>query len=149
VSRPREEVFDFIADPEPLVRWTGTNEVRLLDEGPLRAGTRFATVGTYGRGPEDHVYELAAYDPPTSVSMSGRWGSGRWSASVEATIRCEREDHATTVTYDVTLAPRPAWLRLLDAVLGWFFTRIIRRQLVKELGIVKRLLEEPVTPSHR
>ncbi len=69
ILQPPEKVFSYLTDVEKLPQWTPFKNVKLLTDGPLSVGSRFAqTVEIIGKTIESEV-EVTDYNAPTSLSL--------------------------------------------------------------------------------
>jgi carbon monoxide dehydrogenase subunit G len=68
----RERAFDFVADFSTTQEWDpGIQAAKRLDDRPIGVGSRFELVSRFGSTEQTIVYEIAAYDRPTSVTLVG------------------------------------------------------------------------------
>lgn len=138
VSRPPEEVFEFVADIRNDPKWVWTlAEARKTSEGPLGVGTTFLTatrlLGRRIEAPE----VVAGYEPNRRLDIQGRLGSLRFTGSriVEGVAGGAR----ITISFEVRL---DGFL----GVVGPILAPLARRQLKAEISILKDVLEGR-TPS--
>ncbi len=65
IAKPPEEVFPYLFEPELVKQWTtGLDGYERLDDGPLRAGSRFRQQLEVSGQHIDAEIEVTAYDPP-------------------------------------------------------------------------------------
>jgi carbon monoxide dehydrogenase subunit G len=68
----RERAFDFVADFSTTQEWDpGIQAATRLGDRPIGVGSRFELVSRFGSTEQTIVYEIAAYDRPTSVTFVG------------------------------------------------------------------------------
>jgi carbon monoxide dehydrogenase subunit G len=68
----RERAFDFVADFSTTQEWDpGIQAAKRLGDRPIGVGSRFELVSRFGSTEQTIVYEIAAYDRPTSVTFVG------------------------------------------------------------------------------
>jgi carbon monoxide dehydrogenase subunit G len=92
----RERAFDFVADFSTTQEWDpGIQVARRLDDRPIGVGSRFELVSRFGSTEQTIVYEIAAYDRPTSVTFVGE---GKTFRGTDA-ISFSDEGGGTRVTY--------------------------------------------------
>jgi carbon monoxide dehydrogenase subunit G len=117
---PAEDAFAYLADFSTTAEWDpGVAEAERLDDGPLRAGSRFRVVArTMGRD-VPLVYEVTAYEPPHRIELRGE--SSTVVSLDEITV--EPAGGGALVTYDARLTLKGA-LRLADPLLGIVFRRV-------------------------
>ncbi len=94
VSRPRAEVFVYLADPRNLPEWqSSVLETRMEAEGPVAVGSRWTEVRrVLGRGMEAGV-EVTEYEPDRRFSVRSVAGPVRF--NVEHTL--EEADGGTRI----------------------------------------------------
>jgi len=69
---PRERAFDFVADFSTTQEWDpGIPVAKRLGDRPIGLGSRFELVSRFGSTEQTIVYEIVAYDRPTSVTFVG------------------------------------------------------------------------------
>jgi carbon monoxide dehydrogenase subunit G len=92
----RERAFDFVADFSTTQEWDpGIQAARRLGDRPIGVGSRFELVSRFGSTEQTIVYEIAAYDRPTSVTLVG---SGKTFRGTDV-ISFTDDAGATRVTY--------------------------------------------------
>lgn len=141
VRRPREEVFDFIAEPANLPAWTGTTHVTREDDGRVQVGTRYTSVGDYGGRSREYVYEVERCQRPDAYAIGGEWSSGLGPVPVSISFDLDPVAEGTRVRYEAELMPGSRSLRVLDVALGWLIRRVMHRQQQAELATIKTRLE--------
>jgi carbon monoxide dehydrogenase subunit G len=95
ISRPPQEVFDVVSNPENIPKFdSSVVRVELLGEGPVGVGTRFrGTSKVLGRSFE-WTAEVVEHDPPrrsTSKSVEGKM-------EFTVSMTCEPADGGTRLT---------------------------------------------------
>ncbi len=133
VDRPISEVWAFVADVEKMDLWAkGVTETRLTSEGDVAQGSVFTGKFTH-RGREFDVrYTVTVCEPPSRFGVESE-GMLRYSGVMEL----EEADGATRVTNTVETGAEGAASRLMAGLFRWG----MRRQLAKELGVLKRTIE--------
>ena len=133
VDRPIDEVWRFVSDVEKMDLWAkGVTETRLESEGDVAQGTVFTGKFTH-RGREFDVrYTVTVCEPESRFGIESE-GMLRYSGVMEL----EEADGATRVTNTVETAADRAASRLMAGLFRWG----MRRQLSKELGVLKRVIE--------
>lgn len=131
IDKPISEVWAFVADVEKMDLWAkGVTETRLESEGDVAQGTVFTGRFTH-RGREFEVrYTVTVYEPPSRFGIESE-GMLRYSGVMEL----EDADGATRVTNAVETPASAS--RLMAGLFRWG----MRRQLSKELGVLKRVIE--------
>ena len=68
----RERAFDFVADFSTTQEWDpGIQTAKRLGDRPIGVGSRFELVSRFGSTEQTIVYEITAYDRPSSVTFVG------------------------------------------------------------------------------
>lgn len=133
INRPRDDVFDFIADFEHMPTWNYfVTRVDKLTPGPIDVGTRFHQV----RRTDEQDYEITHLEPGRLVEIATTPQS-----TPALTMRFELRsiDGATrlTDTWDLETAH--------DHLLEALGSRRIRSAVSQNLGKLTQLLETGVT----
>lgn len=69
---PQDRAFDFVADFSTTEEWDpGIPRARRLDDRPIGPGSRFELRSRFGSTEQTIVYEITAYDRPSSVTFVG------------------------------------------------------------------------------
>jgi hypothetical protein len=127
ISRPRAEVFGYLAELENLPRWNyAIAATRKLDPGPVTVGTRYSQLRTVPARREE-TFEVAEYEPDAKLTVHGRFGpfTGDLSYLLAA------DGGSTVLTNAVALdGPRLA-------------TRQIRSAVAANLAVLRQILEGP------
>ena len=133
VDRPIDEVWAFVSDVEKMDLWAkGVTKTRLTSERDVAPGSVFTGKFTH-RGREFDVrYTVTVCEPPSRFGIESE-GMLRYSGIMEM----EDADGATRVTNTVETDAERAASRLMAGLFRWG----MRRQLSKELGVLKRVIE--------
>ena len=133
VDRPIDEVWAFVSDVEKMDRWAkGVTEPRLASEGEIDLGSVFTSKFTHRKRTFDVRYRVTVWEPPSRIGIESE-GLLQYSGVMEL----ESVDGATRVTNAVATGAERAAGGLLAGLLRWG----MRRQLSKELGTLKRVIE--------
>jgi uncharacterized protein YndB with AHSA1/START domain len=74
ISRPIEEVFEFLADFENVPKWNyAIVETHKVSHGPVGMGTIYHQVRAVPSRSEEH-FEVTAYNPPRQLEVRGQLG---------------------------------------------------------------------------
>ena len=133
ISRPVEEVFDFVADERNEPRYHA-HMVRAeqISEGPIGEGTRFHTeLRTMGRT-MPMVVEFTGYERPSRLASATRSSM----METEGALTFEPVPEGTRMLWSWDVRPRGA-MRLMAPLVA----AIGRRQEREIWGSLKRLLE--------
>jgi carbon monoxide dehydrogenase subunit G len=133
VDRPIAEVWAFVSDVEKMDLWAkGVTEPRLASEGEVAPGSIFTSKFTHRKRTFDVRYTVTVCEPPSRFGIESE-GLLQYSGVMEL----ESVDGATRVTNTVETGGERAAGGLLAGLLRWG----MRRQLAKELGTLKRVIE--------
>ena len=133
VDRPIGEVWAFVSDVEKMDLWAkGVTKTRLTSEGDVAEGSVFTGKFTH-RGREFDVrYTVTVCEPPSRFGIESE-GMLQYSGVMDL----EDADGATRVTNTVETGAGGGASRLMAGLFRWG----MRRQLSKELGVLKRVIE--------
>ncbi len=133
VDKPIAEVWAFVSDVERMDLWAkGVTQTRLTSEGDVAQGSVFTGKFTH-RGREFDVrYTVTVCEPPSRFGVESE-GMLRYSGVMEL----EEADGATRVTNTVETGAEGSVAGLMSGLFRWG----MRRQLSKELGVLKRVIE--------
>lgn len=133
VDKPISEVWAFVSDVEKMELWAkGVTDTRLTSEGDVAQGSVFTGKFTYRGRTFDVRYTVTVYEPPSRFGIESE-GMLRYSGVMEL----EDVDGATRVTNTVETGAEGGASRLMSGLFRWG----MRRQLSKELGVLKRVIE--------
>jgi quercetin dioxygenase-like cupin family protein len=133
VSRPPEEVFEFVADIRNDPKWVWTlSEARKTSEGPLGVGTTFVTVARLPGRRIETPETVVAYEPNRRLDTEGGVGS-LWFAGSRIV---EGVAGGSRITVSIELR-----LNGFLGVVGPILAPLARRQLKAEISILKDVLE--------
>jgi uncharacterized membrane protein len=134
IDAPIEQVWDVVADIPGQPRWmTEMTSVRILDEGPVRPGTRAeATVRILGIEVTDPV-TITEVEPPRRYAIRHE---GTFKGTGVITLEPGAGGSTTIVRWEETLVP--PFLPDLGAVVG---APVLRSVFQADLERLKRLVE--------
>jgi uncharacterized protein YndB with AHSA1/START domain len=135
IRRPKEEVFNFLADLENIPKWNwAIQQTRKVSDGPVGVGTRYHQLRTVpGRSHED--LEVTTFQPPHRIGIRGRLGA----FDAELEYRLEEGTDETVVVNAVELHAEGA-MKLLVPLGGVK----VKASVAENLGTLKRVLEGSV-----
>jgi len=138
INKPVDDVWDFIGDVRQLDRWMrGISDSSAIQENVIGKGSTFTSRFSYRRRIFDVNFTITEYDRPKWFGMESSEGPVQYSVM----LRLKDEDGATRVTNSInTGSNRPSGSAaggILSPLLKWG----MRRQLSKELGDLKRVIE--------
>jgi hypothetical protein len=138
VKRELEDVFEYIADPLNQDEWVdGVSEPHLITDGQVAKGSKYGFKYTYGGGTHDVVTEVCLYDPPKAFGVRSRDGPFPFRGMV--TLTKDRE--GTLVSNTIDAESDGLFTSFMFAVFGPLMRRSMRKQLRKELEVLKGRLE--------
>jgi carbon monoxide dehydrogenase subunit G len=134
---PVEEAFDFLADFSRTAEWDpGVIEAERIGSGPIGLGSRFRVVVSFLGRSIPIEYEIAVYERPSRLVLTGRDESFR---SIDEITFVERGS-GTRITYEARIE-LVGIRRVADPVLDVLFQRVGR--------LAVRGLRERMTGSRR
>jgi hypothetical protein len=140
ITRPIEEVFDFVADERNEPRYNpNMRRSEKISEGAIGVGTRFrAEIMSRGR-PAEMLIEFTAYDRPRQLASVTTVST----MEIRGALSFEPIPEGTRMRWSWTLKPR-GLLRLMTPIVA----RIGGRQERDIWTGLKRVLEEPDARAH-
>ena len=139
IDRPVSEVWDFIADISNMDKWVdGVSDPRPTSDGPWGPGSTFESKYTYSGKTHTINYEITRLDAPSHMSM--RSVSGPF--PFEAWVELREEDESTHFINTIDAKATNPFLSVWFAVLGPLLRMMMRKQLHKELVLLKARLEQ-------
>lgn len=133
IDRPREEVFAFVCDPQRLRRWQPlVVEVELLDEPPLRQGSRLREVREVRGRRLAQTVRVSAFDPPSRFGLEILEGP----IPVHGDLTFEPVPGGTLVRLHAH-GQAPRLVRPLAPLLAVFLKRETRRQYARLKSVLE------------
>ena len=133
VSRSRDDVWSFLADPENAPRWDrSVARATQISDGPIGNG---AVVETTSPGGKRQTFRVTAFEPPRLLTF--RLLRSPLFKSADLTFILEAVDGGTRITHEIEMHARP----LLVAVLP-LLRLLSRGALSTDLEFLRRSLEE-------
>ena len=144
MNAPIERVFEFLANIENMDQWVnGVTEPRWTSERIMETGATFKSLyGNYGNIHEV-TYEVTDLDVPTK--MATRSISGPFPFDSEIVLVAVEEK--TRVTKTLEARATNSAMRVWFALGGMLIRPFMRRQLERELMLVKTLMENADQPK--
>lgn len=133
ISRPRDEVFAFVADARNRPRWDDSvDSEELTSPEPTGVGTTVRTkLRSMGRDYE-YTWRVVEHEPPERMTIESTSGP----MSTTLAYRLDARDGATSVQFSVTGRPT-GLLRLLQPIIA----RTTQGNLDRGFARLKALLE--------
>ncbi len=135
VDRPISEVWTFVSDVEKMDLWAkGVSEPRRTSEGEVAPGSTFTSKFTHRGRTFDVRYSVTVCEPPSRFGIESSQGPLQYSG----VVGLESVEGATRVTNTIETGSATGVMSgLMARLLRWG----MRRQLSKELGVLKRVIE--------
>lgn len=151
IGKPIEEVWTFTANPHTASRWiNGISDLRVTSTGPLGQGSTVASKYTYRGKTFDLVHEVTEFLPPSRQSIQATSGPFPFTS----TLDLESVPDGTRVVSTLDAGSDSKATTVIFTLFGPFIHMMLNRQLKKELGVLKSLVEaegaqatEPSAPS--
>jgi uncharacterized membrane protein len=130
VARPRDQVFDLMADARNEPAWNSqVSRTELISEEPIGQGTEFTTTN---RG-QEYVAILTSYDRPSSLAFSvvGK------TMEIAATLRfADAADGGTRMTGSFDLQPKGFMKVMMPLMAG-----AVRKDFPKQMASFAKFCE--------
>ena len=125
VDRSLDEVFAFVGDFANTKEWDpGVADARMVTEGPIGIGTRYAVDVVFDGRTLPMTYEVTEWDPPNRVVLKGE---GSTVTAVDD-IRFEATPTGTRISYSADLRLK-GLLRFAEPLLKGRFDETGRRAM--------------------
>jgi carbon monoxide dehydrogenase subunit G len=125
VNRSVDEVFALIGDFANAEVWDpGVEESRVITEGPVRVGSRYALTVVFNGRRLPMTYEVTALDPPRRVVLRGTGST----VNALDDIRFEATESGTRILYTADLRLKGV-LRLMEPLLRSKFREVGRKAM--------------------
>lgn len=139
IDAPLEAVFDYATDFETTSTWMPQiTRIERLDEGPLRAGSRFRETRRIGKREATAVIEVTAHERPSLHRAS----SAALGVQCEYEFRFLPDGESTTV--ELTASAHGRWLGVLLAPM---FLKMIQKEDGEMLERLKAAIEGQPVPA--
>jgi carbon monoxide dehydrogenase subunit G len=133
IRKTPKEIFPYLNDAEKIQQWTGVKNMRLLTDGPVGIGSKFAqTIAFLGQSFES-VTEVTAYDEPQSLAIKSTSGP----MPFEQRMTLSPTEEGTKL--EIVAEGEPGgFFKLAQPLLA----PALHKQLQDQLGKLKRLAEQ-------
>ncbi len=138
VDKPIGEVWAFVSDVRNMDRWVrGASDTQAPSGGAMGAGSAFTGKYTYRGRTFDVNYRISDYEPESRFGTESTEGPFQYSG----VVTLESADGATRVTNTLEAGSDGAATSLMFKLMGPLLRWGMRRQIAKELGAMKRVIE--------
>ncbi|MDH3729824.1 MAG: SRPBCC family protein [Acidimicrobiia bacterium] len=139
VSRPRSEVFSYVADFANIAQWDpGVTASERIDKGALRVGSSFTLMVRFGSQQLPMVYSITSLTADSCVELEG---VGEKLKAIDEIRFSDAAAGGTRIDYSADLRFK-GFLRLLSPFMG----RTLRKVGGEALdGLVSQLGESPAS----
>jgi uncharacterized protein YndB with AHSA1/START domain len=136
IARPPKDVYAYVSRTENEPQWhTDVLQVKRLDTGPVKVGTRYDLTFTPMMGHSQGTLEVTKVSPPVAIETEIVFGPMRPHVS----FRFEPEGAGTRVTRRVDVAP-PGMMKLMP----FMMKRMVSKKSERFLANLKAKLESGV-----
>lgn len=142
IDRSIEDVWRFAGDVANMEQWVEAISEFKSGDGEYCPGYRFGSKFTYAAGSHDITCVLTDFTPPHTIAFKSLTGPFPF----DGTIRLEPADGGTSVSNTMNAGADSLATRIMFTLGGPLFRRLMRRQLQKELNIMRRIVEERSQP---
>jgi len=119
ITRPVEEVFDFVADERNEPRYNPRMlRAEKISPGPIGEGTRFRAETRTMRGSAEMMIEVTAYERPRGLASSTQLSS----MEIRGTLAFDPVPEGTRMHWEWDVKPR-GFLKLLSPMVAWMGRR--------------------------
>jgi hypothetical protein len=138
ILRDPAEVWAYISDVTNQDHWVdGMSDSEVVGEGPIGRGTQIQGVYTYGGGSSPTVLTITEFLEGRQLAIEAQEGPFPFSGS----LTLERSGPNTIVTNSMTAGSDHIVTSIMFTVLRPLMRLMMRRQMNKELGQLKAILE--------
>lgn len=138
IERDPAEVWAYVADVTNQDRWVdGMSESRVVGDGPVGRGTQIRGTYTYGGGSAPVLMTITEFREGRQLSIDASEGPFPFSG----TLSLERSGPSTAVTNSMSAGSDHLFTSIMFTVLRPLTKMMMGRQMKKELGQLKAILE--------
>ena len=133
ISRPPQEIFDFVSNPANDTQWQGSIEAaEWTSEGPPGVGSTQRSVIRFLGRKIDSTNEITVWDPPNQFGQKSLSGP----IPFEFTVKFESQENGTQLTENFQ-AEVGGFFKLAEGLVG----KQMEKEFDTDLGALKLLLE--------
>ncbi len=138
INRPIEEVFTYVSDLTHSAEWqNGLVEVRMVSEGPVGVGTRYAFVRSFMGKKMEASNEIEEFVPNSKIAFKTTSGP----IPLEASYLFESTGRETKLTSTIEMHPG-GFISLAEPLIS----ASLGRDVEASLGKLKNMLESQAVP---
>ncbi len=138
IERPIEEVWAFASHVPNMEQWVdGMSETELIGAGEVGRGSELRGVYTYGGGSAPVLMRVTEFQPPRRMVTDAQEGPFPFVGELELV----RRDGGTEVTNTLSAGSDHIVTTLMFRLLPFIVRPMMAKQLRKELGQLKAILE--------
>jgi uncharacterized membrane protein len=139
ISRPVDEVFEFVSNIENLPQWAGpVLEAKQTSDGPIRVGTKQTQVAQFLGRRIETSHEVTEYEPNKKLSTKTTSGP----LPMEMHCILEPAEEGTRVSLEGNVEAG-GFFKLAEPIVG----RMLKRQTTSDAANLKDLLEAQAEAS--
>lgn len=144
IERDPAEVWTYVSDVTNQDHWVdGMSESEVVGDGPIGRGTQIKGVYTYGGGSAPTLMTITEFREGRLLAIEASEGPFPFTAR----LTLERSSPATTVTNAMTAGSDHIVTSIMFILLRPLMKAMMTRQMNKELGQLKAILEANQSPS--
>ena len=138
IRRDQEDVFRFVSDPVNMGSWVeGIMDPVITSGGEFGRGSTFESEYTYG-GRSHHIrFVVTNYDPPRCFGTRSDEGPFPFRGA----LFMQKDRDGTFVSNTIEAGPDGIGTQVMFTLFGPLLRRSMRKQLRKELEVLKGVLE--------
>lgn len=138
IDRDQNEVFEYVSNPINMAQWVdGLSDIRLTSNGGVNKGTTFESKYTYGAGTYDMQFEVTYFDAPRRFGTKSEEGPFPFNAL----LVMQKDPKGTVIDSTIEVGADGVFTKVMFTLLGPLMRRSMRKQLLKELRVLKSRLE--------
>ncbi len=143
IERDPAEVWTYVSDVTNQDHWVdGMSESEVVGDGPIGRGTQIKGVYTYGGGSAPTLMTITEFREGRLLAIEASEGPFPFTAC----LTLERSGPATTVTNAMTADSDHIVTSIMFTLLRPLMRAMMTRQMNKELGQLKTILEANQSP---
>lgn len=138
IDREPAEVWAYVSDPTNQDHWVdGMSQSQIVGDGPIGRGTQIQGVYTYGGGSAPTVMTITEFREGRQIAIEASEGPFPFTGR----LSLERSGPSTVVTNAMTAGSDHIVTSIMFTVLRPLMKIMMARQMRKELGQLKAIIE--------